>query len=449
MASLSEQGGRWMVQFLAAGERRATVRLGRCGKKAAGKAKVMIELLADAKAAGSAPDAAAAAWLEGIGGRLRDRLASFGLVAARGREGLAAFADRCLDAVPVGEGTRVNMGQTKRLLVQYFGADRVVNEVTAAEADAWAASLRKGYADASVGRHVKRARQFWRLAVRWGLAGGNPFEGVPAPSQANPERSAFVPREWVERMMAACTNWRWRAVIALSRFGGLRVPSEAALLTWDDVAWDRGRFWATSPKTQRHEGKAGRWVPLFPELVPHLREAELEATGPAVLRGVGGASNLRTNLGKIIKRAGLEPWPRLFHNMRASRETELAADYPLHVVCAWIGHSPAIAAKHYLQVRESDFDRATGCAANALHGGRQPGGSEGFGRSETARHLKITPAAVTPTGIASRGDSKGKTPCLPESAAFSELDELWRRLTPAARGQVLDLARSLARRAAA
>ena len=60
-----------------------------------------------------------------------------------------------------------------------------------------------------------------------------------------------------------------------------------------------------------------------------------------------------------MKRAGLKPWPRLFHAMRASRETELAKDYPIHVVTAWLGNTPRIAMKHYLQVTDADFERAS------------------------------------------------------------------------------------------
>jgi hypothetical protein len=44
--------------------------------------------------------------------------------------------------------------------------------------------------------------------------------------------------------------------------------------------------------------------------------------------------------------------------MRASRETELAAQYPQHVACAWIGNSPEVAQEHYLTVTEQDFTRA-------------------------------------------------------------------------------------------
>jgi hypothetical protein len=49
--------------------------------------------------------------------------------------------------------------------------------------------------------------------------------------------------------------------------------------------------------------------------------------------------------------------------MRASRETELAKDYPLHVVTAWLGNTPKIAMKHYLMTTDADFERAAKSAA--------------------------------------------------------------------------------------
>ncbi|GAF95784.1 unnamed protein product, partial [marine sediment metagenome] len=61
---------------------------------------------------------------------------------------------------------------------------------------------------------------------------------------------------------------------------------------------------------------------------------------------------------KIIGRAVVKPWPKLFQNCRSSRETELTEEYPVQVVCAWIGNSPHVAAKHYLQVTEEHFGKA-------------------------------------------------------------------------------------------
>ena len=74
---------------------------------------------------------------------------------------------------------------------------------------------------------------------------------------------------------------------------------------------------------------------------------------------------------KIIRRAGLKPWPKLFQNLRSTRETELADQFPIQVVCDWIGNTEAIAAKHYLQVTEDHFARAVG--QGAPKGGQKEG----------------------------------------------------------------------------
>ena len=67
-----------------------------------------------------------------------------------------------------------------------------------------------------------------------------------------------------------------------------------------------------------------------------------------------------------MRRAGLKAWPRLWHNLRASRETELAESFPAHVVCEWIGNSQRVAAEHYLQVTDEHFRRAAAVPAPAV-----------------------------------------------------------------------------------
>ena len=67
---------------------------------------------------------------------------------------------------------------------------------------------------------------------------------------------------------------------------------------------------------------------------------------------------------RVIHRAGLTPWPRLFHNLRSTRQTELAEKFPSHVVCDWLGNSEDIARKHYLQITDEHFQRAMEPAAS-------------------------------------------------------------------------------------
>ena len=86
------------------------------------------------------------------------------------------------------------------------------------------------------------------------------------------------------------------------------------------------------------------------------------------------AVNLRTHFERIIKRAGLKPWPKPWHNMRATRQTELAEKYPLHVVCEWIGNTRAVAQEHYLQVTDAHFAAAVRDSAEVAHfRAHQPG----------------------------------------------------------------------------
>jgi hypothetical protein len=193
--------------------------------------------------------------------------------------------------------------------------------------------------------------------------------------KSNKERSYYLTRDDAAKVLEACPDAEWRLIFALSRFGGLRTPSEHYGLRWSDVDWSAGKFLVRSPKTEHHEGGESRWVPIFPELRPYLEAVfhDPDAGGEFVINRYRNQANLQTRFRKIIKRAGLTPWPKLFQNLRSTRQTELAAEYPLHIVCAWLGNKAAVAAEHYLQVTDADFTKASGNesqrAAFALHSG--------------------------------------------------------------------------------
>ena len=117
-------------------------------------------------------------------------------------------------------------------------------------------------------------------------------------------------------------------------------------------------------------------VPLFPILRPFLAAAYLAATPVAgadrIFPGVHPHTQLRERLAESIAAAGLTAWPKIFHNLRASRQTELvAAAHPDADVCAWMGNSPRVAAAHYLMPISSSFEKASG------GGMAQPGAESG------------------------------------------------------------------------
>ena len=61
---------------------------------------------------------------------------------------------------------------------------------------------------------------------------------------------------------------------------------------------------------------------------------------------------------EAIERAGFEPWPKLVQNLRASAAIDLVDRFPEHVVAKWVGHSVAVAAKHYLRPTDTHWQKA-------------------------------------------------------------------------------------------
>ena len=54
----------------------------------------------------------------------------------------------------------------------------------------------------------------------------------------------------------------------------------------------------------------------------------------------------------------IEMPPKAFNNLRASRATELAEQFPGHVAAKWLGHTEEIANAHYRQVLPVHFEKA-------------------------------------------------------------------------------------------
>jgi integrase len=321
-------------------------------------------------------DTDTAQWLGGIGDDLAAKLAAVKLILPRASCKIGEFLTNYLerrkaDSKPA---TVVTIGLVVNDLTRFFGEKTDLRDVTESRADEFRTHyLTRGLASATVARRLKSCRMLFKHALRMKLVSANPFAEVTSKNVSNEERKHYVTAADTERIVAAC-NPQWRIIVALARFAGLRCPSEVLSVKWSDVNWDTERMTVPSCKTEHIPGKAYRVVPIFAELRPYLDEAwMLAADGaeyivPGDYRlssqkpGGWGNTNLRSTFLKIIRRAGLQPWPRLFHNLRASCETDLMKRFPIHVVCAWIGNTPKIALGHYLQTLDADFKNAVGGA---------------------------------------------------------------------------------------
>jgi integrase len=379
MASLSrDANGNYTVQVVCGDSKRRSIRLGKVNKKIATEVKLKVEHLNALAVAKLPMDTETAQWVATIGDELAAKLAAVGLIPPRESRTLRQFLDDYIGG-RAGDGhtkpaTVINIRRVADDLTAVLGPGADVRSVTVADAERFKGFYqKKELAPATTYRRLKMAKMLFNHAVKLKLVTENPFADVKGKNTNPVERRHYVSEADTLKLLEAA-NPTWRAVIALARFGGLRCPSEVLSLKWENVDFATGRMTVSSPKTEHLEGRAYRIVPLFARLRPYLEDAhELAAPGEVyVVGGLQGAgyraaartpggwmnANLRTTFEKLIRRAGLQSWPRLFHNMRASCETDLMQNHPIHVVTAWIGNTPKIALGHYLQTLDADFEKA-------------------------------------------------------------------------------------------
>ncbi len=324
-----------------------------------------VEQLAAAIRTGNPPADAALAWLDGIDDVLRNRLAAVGLIPRRQTltlgELIAGYVDSRKD---VKVSTGKVYGHTKRNLLDFFGAGKLIRDITETDAEAWRIHLltTEKLSENTIRKRSSIARQFFKAPVKKKLIPENPFGTLATVVKPDPTRFHFVSQKDAAAILEKCDP-QMRVVFALARFGGLRIPSELIGLRWIDVDCVAGSFLVHSPKTAHHVGGQSRVVPLFAKLRPILQDAHDVAPDGAEFivpncRSI--AKNFRKGLTRAIKLAGLVPWQKLFVNCRSSLESELIRQHDLATVCRWLGHSPRVAVAHYAQTLDDDWQRATG-----------------------------------------------------------------------------------------
>ena len=385
MASIARDAkGHRRIQFMHPDGRRPTIRLGKVSQRTAESIKHSVEQLIESLLYKQPADGDLARWVASLEPPMARKLAAAGLIAPPDGEPevtLEPFLKDWLDGrkSDYKPASVRAWGQVIDGLVAFLGADCPIRRVTQENAEEYRQSmLAAGLRATTIHKRLQHARMIFAYAVQKKALLENPFEFVRhRPGDAS-ERRAYVEVADVRRVIDHAPDNTWRLLIALSRFAGLRVPSEALSLRWGDIDWERGRVIVPVPKLEHLPGRGCRVIQLLADVRPYLEAAWDEAPEGAEYvfpdeyrrraQGKDGwaSANFRTTLQKIIKRAKILPWTRLWHSMRASCETDLAREYPLVVVAKWLGNTPAVAMRHYVDVTDAEFERAAA-------GGASPG----------------------------------------------------------------------------
>lgn len=348
------------VQFITAHGQRKSVTLERhLTKQQALTIKHWIERLNASQRAGLPYDHDCAQWLARIGDELHDRIASSGLIEARSTNRLGAVLTEYIESHRrgVASGTLCNWRQTEGALLDFFGTEKRINEITEDDAREWREwMLENGRGDNTARRYAGYAVQLLTPAMKKFRIIENPFAVLPL-SVLPREDKYFLSREDTEKILAACEDPNDRLYFALARYGGLRLPSESKGLRWQHILWEQGKILLHAPKTNRHDGKGKRYIPLFSCLKPHLQEqfdAAADKEGLVISKYVDVHK-----IKKVVVSCGIEIWPDFYRTLRYSRRCELLSKRPANLVAGILGHSESTATRFYSGYDPADFDACT------------------------------------------------------------------------------------------
>ena len=268
MASLStDKNGNRRIIFVV-GTKRIPIYVGKLSLRQAQAIKIKVEDLVAAKLAGHVPSDETSRWLKELDDTLYAKLVRAELVADRESATLGEFTRSYIDGrADIKPLTRKNLECARKYMLEHFAESIPLRSISEADAENFRqCMIGSKRSDNTIRRATGYFRQFFKIAKRRGLVDHNPFEGLPASVKANRERFFYVDRKMIDRILEHCPDVEWRLIMVLTRYGGLRCPSELLSLRWSDINWEHNRIRVPSPKTAHHEGGESRTIPLFPEL---------------------------------------------------------------------------------------------------------------------------------------------------------------------------------------
>lgn len=367
MASISKDATGWFIQFqfpkvrggVTPGRRqiarkRYRVRLTGWSDERVSWAKDHVEKLVQAAKSGRPIELSTLRWVQrDAPDALRHALAESGLV--EDRRALRAAVDSWIDerSSRVKPERLADLERVGDSLVDTFGVDAPVESISERSMDDWLSIVSDDHAPNTIAKYCRAARQFFRWCVAERLIDDVPTTHLPITFDAATNRE-FVERCRVDALIAIAEP-PIRVALVMARYGGLRA-GEILRIEYQDFDWV-----ANSLQVRDTKRAQMRTIPVFPavalEIRPHWKPGVTGVMFPQLVEL--GQRGITHRIRELAKQAGVWLWPRLMHNLRASRESELLEQFSPKDVFLWIGNSEAVAMKHYAMTRDETFARAT------------------------------------------------------------------------------------------
>jgi len=171
-------------------------------------------------------------------------------------------------------------------------------------------------------------------------------------TESDESRIFYVDRLLFSRVLSCCNNDRERLLLALARFGGLRMPSEIRHMRHSDITDTIIRIHPDTKTGAREVPYLSEIREIYERLLTGLliKPSPSDYIFTETDRGKSGPARI---LEQALKKSGIVRWPKLYINLRSSCITDFETiGYTEKAMDSMFGNSARVRQKYYVQLRK-------------------------------------------------------------------------------------------------
>ena len=243
-----------------------------------------------------------------------------------------------------------------RVIVPFFGANRLLQDLTAKDVEAFRQGRGRDRAVATVNVDHNYLKHMLKQAMRRDLVTRNVASLVATPKPKNARSRVLRPEEW-SRLYGAAPAW-FKPVLLTGYHTGMRLR-EILTLTWDRLDLEKGRIFLPGHLTKTGQERLVPITPILKREFQRLRELD----GVTRIQGLIFQNNRRklshtsTEVKRLCKEQKIDDF--VFHDLRHCAVTNLAdSGVDAETIMKIVGHSSAEMFLRYRTIKAEKLDAA-------------------------------------------------------------------------------------------
>lgn len=243
-----------------------------------------------------------------------------------------------------------------QVIVPFFGSQRLLQELTAKDVEAFRQERGKDRAVATVNVDHNILKHMLKQAMKRDLITRNAASLVAAPQPKNARNRVLEPEEW-ERLYSASPEW-FKPVLLTGYHVGMRVE-EILTLTWDRVDLEKGRIFLPGHLTKTGQDRVVPMTPTLRQQLLNLRQKDgvTRIQGLVFTKNGKKISHSYRIVQRLCKEQKIDDF--IFHDLRHCAVTNLAdAGVDTETIMKIVGHSSVEMFLRYRTIKAEKLDDA-------------------------------------------------------------------------------------------